>query len=71
MYFKLLALRQPSQVETCYQSKDTILTNCVDSNLFLLLLYLTQQDDKHKKKLIHIELAHFTSTSMLVSHVPV
>jgi hypothetical protein len=48
MYFVLLAWRKPPEVETCCQMKNVVHTSCVDSYLFLLLLYLVQRDEKVK-----------------------
>ena len=48
VYFKLLAWICPSELKIFCQIRDIRLTGCAGSNLFPLLLYHTQLDDKRK-----------------------
>jgi hypothetical protein len=56
MYFILLAWRWPSEVETTCEINHKTLTICVDGSLFVLLLCITQWNDKHKNHISNIRI---------------
>jgi len=52
-----------------FQISDVTLSSCADGNLFLLLLHLTQRDDK-RTQIVELNSNGITVASMLLVYVP-